>query len=94
MVELFANSGDPDQMPCSAVSDLGLHCLQVNCLGVSSPQWAKEPFKIKADDKSSLFSFFKENKADFSCSVLSFFLCKKKEKNKKNATAAVVIDAF
>ena len=23
MVELFANSGDPDQMPCSAVSDLG-----------------------------------------------------------------------
>ena len=27
MVELFANSGDPDQMPHSAASDLGLHCL-------------------------------------------------------------------
>ena len=27
MVELFANSGDPDQMPHSALSDLGLHCL-------------------------------------------------------------------
>ena len=24
---LLANSGDPDQMPRSAASDLGLHCL-------------------------------------------------------------------
>ena len=40
MVELFANSGDSDQMPCSAVSDLGLHCLPVTCLGVSSLPWA------------------------------------------------------
>ena len=24
---LYANSADPDQMPRSAVSDLGLHCL-------------------------------------------------------------------
>ena len=39
MVYLFANSGDPDQMPCSAASDLGLHCLPVTCLGVSSLQW-------------------------------------------------------
>ena len=29
MVELFANNGDPEQMPCSAASDLGLHCLPV-----------------------------------------------------------------
>ena len=29
MVELFANSEDPDQMPHSAASDLGLHCLPV-----------------------------------------------------------------
>ena len=29
MVELFANSGDPDQMLHSSVSDLGLHCLPV-----------------------------------------------------------------
>ena len=27
MAKLFADSGDPDQMPPSAASDLGLHCL-------------------------------------------------------------------
>ena len=36
MVELFANSGDPDQTSCSAASDLGLHCLSVTLLGVSN----------------------------------------------------------
>ena len=41
MVELFANSGDPDQMLHSAVSDLGLHCLPATRLGVSSLQWVK-----------------------------------------------------
>ena len=39
MFELFANSGDPDQMPCCALSDLGLHCLPVTFLGVSRLQW-------------------------------------------------------
>ena len=34
MVELFANSVDPDQMPRSAASDLGLHCVPVTNLGV------------------------------------------------------------
>ena len=29
MVKLFANSGDPDQMPDSAASHLGLHCLPI-----------------------------------------------------------------
>ena len=33
MVELFANSGEPEQMPCSAASDLSLHCLLVTRLG-------------------------------------------------------------
>ena len=33
MVELFANSGDPDQKPQNAASDLGLHCLPVTHLG-------------------------------------------------------------
>ena len=28
-VVLFANSGDPDRMLHSAVSDLGLHCLPI-----------------------------------------------------------------
>ena len=36
MVELFANSGDPDQTPRSAASDLGQHCLPVTGLGISS----------------------------------------------------------
>ena len=35
MVKPLANSGDPDQMPHSAASDLGLHCLQITLLGVS-----------------------------------------------------------
>ena len=38
MCELFANSRDPDQTPRSAASDLGLHCLPVTRLGVSSVQ--------------------------------------------------------
>ena len=39
MVELFTNNGDPDQMPRSAASDLGLHCLPITLLGVSRLQW-------------------------------------------------------
>ena len=35
MVELFANIGDPDLMPHSAASDLGLHCLPITLLGFS-----------------------------------------------------------
>ena len=34
MIQLFANSGDPDQMPGSAASDLSLHCLPNTLLGV------------------------------------------------------------
>ena len=41
MVELFANSGDPDQTPHSAASDQGLHCLSITLLGVSRLQWVK-----------------------------------------------------
>ena len=42
MDELFANSGDPDQTPRFAVSDLGLHCLPVTRLGVSNLEWVSE----------------------------------------------------
>ena len=45
MVELSANSGDPDQMPHSAVSDLGLHCLPITLLRVSRLQWVNELVK-------------------------------------------------
>ena len=41
MAEVFANSEDPDQMPCSAASDLGLHCLPITLNGVSRLQWLK-----------------------------------------------------
>ena len=40
MVELFANSGYPDQTSRSAACDLGLHCLPINLLGVSRLQCA------------------------------------------------------
>ena len=33
--EVFANCEDPDQMPHSVASDLGLHCLPNTLLGVS-----------------------------------------------------------
>ena len=33
MAKLFANNGNPDQMPHSATSDLGLHCLPMPFLG-------------------------------------------------------------
>ena len=42
MIELFANSGDPDQMPHSVASDLGLHCLPNTLLGVSRLQWVNK----------------------------------------------------
>ena len=41
MAKLFANSGDPDQMPRFAASDLGLHSLPITLLGVSRLQWVK-----------------------------------------------------
>ena len=41
MPKLIANNGDPDQMPCSAASDVGLHCLPITSLGVSRP-WVEE----------------------------------------------------
>ena len=43
MVELFANSGDPDQTPHSAASDLRLHCLPNTLLEVSRLQWVNNP---------------------------------------------------
>ena len=41
MAKLFGNSGNPDQMPHSVASDLGLHCLQITLFGVSRLQWVK-----------------------------------------------------
>ena len=46
MTELFANSGDPDQMPHSAAFDLGLHCLPITLFGVSRLQWVNEYYDL------------------------------------------------
>ena len=46
MTKLFANSGDPDQTPRSAASDLGLHCLPSTLLWVSRLQWVKEAYVV------------------------------------------------
>ena len=46
MVELFANSGDPDQTPRSPASDVGMNCLPVTLLGVSSLQWVYIVFNM------------------------------------------------
>ena len=43
MVVLFSNSGDPDQTPRSAASDLGLHCLLVTRLGIQSSMGKRQP---------------------------------------------------
>ena len=51
MVELFANSGDPDQTPRSAASDLGLHCLQISLLGGSRLQWANKTKLTQVDNR-------------------------------------------
>ena len=44
MVEPTANSGDPDQTPRFAASDLGLHCLPNTLSGVSILQGVKTNF--------------------------------------------------
>ena len=56
MVELFANSGDPDQTTHSAASDLGLHRLPVIRLGVSSFQWVMLYVKADSDQPAHLQS--------------------------------------
>ena len=54
MTKLFANSGDPDQMPHSAVSDLGLHCLPITLSGVSQLQWIETFQKTAGQPNDSL----------------------------------------
>ena len=39
MTKLFRNSGDSDQTPHSAASNLGLHCLPLTIILVSRLQW-------------------------------------------------------
>ena len=41
IVELFANSRDPDRTPRFVASDLGLHCFSITILGVFRLHWVK-----------------------------------------------------
>ena len=41
---MLANSGDPDQMPRSAASDLGLHCLPMSHKKDARLIWVNEGF--------------------------------------------------
>ena len=54
MTRLFANSGDPDQTPRSAASDLGLHCLSNTLLRVSRLQWVKDDTSSVSEKAASL----------------------------------------
>ena len=58
MANLFANSGDPDQMPHSAASDLGLHCLPMTLLLVSRLQRVKHYNLSRAYQLSFKMMFF------------------------------------
>ena len=49
MAKLFANSGDPDQTPRSAASDLGLDCLPITLLRVSRLQWINAERMLQLD---------------------------------------------
>ena len=42
IIELNANSVDPDQTPRSAASDLGLHCLPMFLLWDARHKWVKD----------------------------------------------------
>ena len=53
MVEPFTNRGDPEQMPHSVASDLGLHCLPVTLLGVSRLQWVNFIYEHTCTDGQS-----------------------------------------
>ena len=57
-VEMFASSGDTDQMPRSAVSDLGLHCLPITLLRVSRLQWVKENTTLSPELYRFIYMYF------------------------------------
>ena len=74
MTKLFANSGDPDQMPHSVASDLGLHCLPITILLVYQLQWVNSTeWAISADNNKLMifFLFFLENRIWHSMQIVS-----------------------
>ena len=78
MAGRLANSGDLDQTPQNAASDLGLHCSPITFLRVSRLKWVKTHVTSAADD--ILFFFSKKN---FQNKIFKKKKKKKKEKKKK-----------
>ena len=68
MGKLFANSGDPDQMPHSVASDLGLLSLPIT-LWVSRLKWVNTSTTIAADDILFILFHFSENRLGISCKL-------------------------
>ena len=52
MLTPFTKSGDPDQTPHSAASDLGLHCLPNTLLGISRLQWKENVAAWRAHERN------------------------------------------
>ena len=56
---LLANSVDPDQMPHSVASDLGLHCLPMTLLWFPGKKMLREPPMKKIHvNRTSMHSVF------------------------------------
>ena len=71
MAKLFANSGNPDQTPRSAASDLGLHCLPSTLILVSRLQWVKRKSIFQHAKNSQIQIILRMRKVSFAiCSIL------------------------
>ena len=72
---MFANSGDPDQMPHSVASDLGLHCLPITLLWVSRLQWVNRPWHSMGFPYLALTFWYFGCNVMFSKQIHLFILC-------------------
>ena len=59
MDEPIANSGDTDQTPRSAASDLGLYYLLITILGVARLQWVNSSLNFKQEEFRMIASYLK-----------------------------------
>ena len=83
----MANSADPDQMLCTVVSDLGLHCLQRPILSVI---WQSSQDVLSHQIWCSCLSSLNFDR--FSDEY--WVLVKNKKKRNNNKTAKILCDAF
>ena len=78
MARIFANSGDPDQTPHSAASDLSLHYLPITLLGVSRQNWIKPAIRrfpiLMALDLNFVLRGFSECEKWWSLKLLDFII--------------------